>query len=90
MSFEQETNLTKIGIEDFEIKLFSPGPSNANDPQIGVLEFQVLMSNSTIQARERNDLLERLEDDATGLIHRANLISLRDYIRTRLNVEVLP
>jgi hypothetical protein len=32
----------------------------------------------------------RLGDDAPGLAHLSNLASLRDYIRTRLENEVLP
>jgi len=87
--FEQEINLTKVGIEDFEIRLFIPGPSNTEDVQAAKCEVQILMSDGTVIVREF-DLLERLGDDAPGLIHLSNLADLRDYIRIRLNNEVLP
>jgi hypothetical protein len=90
MAFEQEVNLTKDGIEDFEIVFFSPGPGNISGVQSGSLNFQILMSDGSIRTKEVNDLLDRLTDDAAGLVHLAALADLRDYIRTRLDNEVLP
>lgn len=89
MAFQQETNLTKVGIEDFEIALFVPGPGNTEGIQAAKCEVQILISDGTVIVREFN-LLERLGDDAPGLIHLSNLANLRDYIRVRLNAEVLP
>ncbi len=89
MPFEQQENITKIGIEDYEIRFFSPGPGNSEGIQAGELSYQVLMSNSNIEV-VLADLLLRLTDDAAGLIHLANLQDLRDYIRVRLNAEALP
>ncbi len=53
------------------------------------LNVQIKTSDGNIQ-NVSFDLLERLNDDAAGLVHLANLVSLRDYIRIRLNDEVLP
>ena len=89
MAFNQEVNTTKIGIEDFEIKLFVPGPSNVSDVQRGTISFQIALSNGGIETKIAN-LLDRLNDDATGQTHLANLASLRDYISTRLAAEALP
>jgi hypothetical protein len=89
MAFEQEVNLTKDGIEDFEIVFFVPGPGNVEGVQSGKVNFQISMSDGSIQERGA-DLLERLTDDPAGLVHLSNLVDLRDYIRTRLNNEVLP
>lgn len=89
MTFQQEANVTKVGIEDFEIQFFVPGPSNTENPQAGRLSAQILLSDGNIEVREYN-LLARLQDDPAGQQHLSNLASLRDYIRTRLNNEVLP
>ncbi len=90
MAFDREDNITKVGIEDFEIVLFVPGPSNTEGEQSGQLNFQILKSDGEIATKPIIDLLDRLGDDAAGLTHLSNLASLRDYIRTRLNDEVLP
>lgn len=89
MTFTQETNITKTGIEDFEIRFFVPGPGNTENVQTGELSVQVLQSDGSLLAKSY-DLLLSLTDDAPGLVHLANLASLRDYLRTRLNNEVLP
>ncbi len=91
MTFEQQQNITKDAIEDFEIVLFAPGPSNIDGVQSGKVNFQNLMSDDSIDGNNQvPDLLDRLTDDAEGLIHLANLASLRGYVRTRLNNEALP
>ncbi len=89
MVFEQQQNITKIGIEDFEIRFFVPGLGNVDGVQAGELSYQILMSDSNIEVAIA-DLLIRLTDDAAGLVHLANLQDLRDYIRARLNAEALP
>jgi hypothetical protein len=89
MAFEREENTTKDSIEDFEIKFFVPGPGNPSGIQAGVLEAQIASSDGSVDIREF-DFLARLQDDAAGQAHLANLAALRDYIRTRLNNEVLP
>lgn len=89
MAFDREQDITKDSIEDFEIVFFVPGPSNAGGVQAGQLNAQILMSDGSIENKPF-DLLARLEDDAEGQIHKAALASLRDYLRTRLNDEVLP
>jgi hypothetical protein len=90
MAFTQESNITKVGIEDFEITFFVPGPNNGDDVQSGRLSFQIRLSDGSIQPKSGVDLIARLQDDAAGLTHLANLVSLRNYIITRLNNEVLP
>jgi hypothetical protein len=91
MAFQQQENITKDGIEDFEIKFFVPGPSNADGVQSGKISYQILMSDGSIRGNNQvPDLLDRLTDDAAGLVHLANLADLRDYIRDRLNAEALP
>lgn len=89
MAFTRETDITKDAIGDFEIGLFVPGLSNVEGVQAGNLNVQIIMSDGSIEP-VLFDLLARLQDDAAGLTHLANLASLRDYIRTRLNDEVLP
>lgn len=90
MAFEQGQNITKVGIEDIEIRFFIPGPNNGNDVQSGQINFQYLMSDGSIRRGRQEDLLIRLTDDPTGTALLATLIDLRDYIRTRLNNEALP
>ncbi len=89
MAFEREQDITKDSIEDFEINFFVPGPSNTEGAQAGRLNAQIMMSDGTIENKSY-DLLARLQDDAEGQTHLVALASLRDYIRTRLNDEVLP
>lgn len=89
MAFNRETNITKESIQDFEISFFVPGPSNTDDGQSGILNAQIRFSDGSVETRSFN-LLARLQDDAAGQAHLANLASLRDYIRSRLNDEVLP
>jgi hypothetical protein len=89
MAFTRETNVTKETIQDFEITFFVPGPNNIDGIQSGKIRAQVGLSNGEIVLRTYN-LLARLNDDPIGQAHLANLITLRDYIITRLNAEVLP
>ena len=89
MAFTREIDITKDDIGDFEIGLFVPGASNTEGVQAGNLNAQIIMSDGSIEPVSF-DLLARLQDDAAGLIHLANLASLRDYIAARLNDEVLP
>lgn len=89
MSFIREENVTKETVKDFEIRFFVPDPLDEEGVQAGELSSQLGLSNGEIQV-VKFDLLARLQDDAAGLVHLTNLISLRDYIRTRLNDEVLP
>ena len=91
MAFEQRQNVTKDGIEDFEIVFFVPGPSNVDGAQSCNVNYQFLMSDGKIEGGNQvPNLLDRLTDDAAGLVHLANLADLRDYIRIRLNNEALP
>ena len=89
MAFQQETNLTKDEIGDFEIVLFVPQTITAETPQAGSINVQIVLSDGSIKTRSFN-LLDRLQDDAAGQAHLSNLASLRDYVRDRLVAEVLP
>lgn len=89
MAFEQQENVTITGFEDISISLFVPGISNVEGVQSGEIEIQLIQSNSQIRTVSY-DLLARLADDAAGLTHRTNLLALRDYILTRIPLEVLP
>lgn len=89
MAFQQEINVTKDSIQDFQIEFFVPGPDNIDGIQAGKLSAQIKTSDNLFINRDY-DLLVRLQDDAAGLVHLANLADLRDYIRIRLNAEVLP
>lgn len=89
MAFDREINVTKDAIADFEIVFFVPGPNNTNDPQAGTLSVQIILSDGTIQTRNFN-LLARLQDDPAGQQHLANLASLKNYIKNRLESELLP
>lgn len=89
MAFIREENLTKDAIGDFESKLLSHDPLDVEGEDSGLLSVQIKKSDGTIENR-RYDLLERLQDDSEGLGHLANLIDLRDYLRSRLEAEVLP
>lgn len=89
MAFEREENVTKDSVQDFEIKLFVPGPLNTEGTQSGAIEAQILKSDNSVLLKPY-DLLLRLQDDAEGLVHLSNLADLRDYVRIRLDAEVLP
>ncbi len=87
MSFPAEAIPTIIGRGAISIILYIPDPDNPNDVQYGRLEVQVKRSDG-IQVRTF-DLLARLTDDAAGQTHLANLVSLRPYIISRVNSEIL-
>lgn len=89
MPFEQQENVTIVGFEDISISLFVPGVSNIDGIQAGQIDIQLVLSNNQIKVISY-DLLARLGDDAAGLIHRANLLAMRDYILARIPAEVLP
>lgn len=90
MPFSQETNVTKERIAAIEIRLYARDPLDPDDANAGYLDFQIGMSDGTIQNRSRSDLIARLQDDAAGQQHLQNLVALRDYFRARLEAEVLP
>lgn len=80
---------TILGRGSISISLYIPDPDNPDDVQSGELSVQVKRSDG-IKVRDF-DLLERLTDDADGTnIHLPALIALRDYIITRVNLEMLP
>ncbi len=66
-----------------------PDPDNEDDHQYGELEVQVRYSDNTV-AQKKYDLLMRLKDDKAGKdTHLPALISLRNYILTRIDDEIL-
>jgi hypothetical protein len=60
-----------------------------NSIETGQIKIQIVTSSGQTFTRSYN-LIERLQDDAPGLVHLANLIALRDYLDIRLPDEVLP
>lgn len=88
--FTQEADITKDRIAAFELRLYARDPLAPDDQNAGYIVFQIGMSDGSIQNRQRNDFIERLQDDPVGQQHLQNLIALRDYIRVRLEDEVLP
>lgn len=88
MTFQQELNITVVDIGDFEVVFFIPKAGSLEN-DTGRLRTQIVMSDNSLRHRTY-DLLARLQDDAAGQAHLANLISLRNYIRARLENEVLP
>ena len=85
MAFSRENDVTKDTIGDYEIKFLR----SRSGPDTGEIEAQVILSSGEIFTRSYN-LIVRLQDDAAGLIHLANLVALRDYLDVRLDDEVLP
>jgi len=85
MAFQQATDIVATGIGDVEIRFFVPQVG----ADTGRISIQVFRSNGTIEVIEDN-LVARLQDDATGLTHLANLVSMRSYLKTRIIAEVLP
>lgn len=85
MAFEREVDVTKDSIGDYEITF----TVKVADTDTGEIEVQIVTSSGLIFTRTYN-LVERLQDDATGLTHLANLVALRDYLNLRLDDEVLP
>ncbi len=89
MAFQREVDITKDAIGDFEINFFVPDPLDLEGVQSGRFNPQIKKSDGSIE-KKSFDLLERLQDDAAGLVHLANLADLRDYLRTRAEDEILP
>lgn len=89
MAFTPATNVTIVGKGDRAITLFVPEVIDAEHPRTGEIEIQLKMSDGSIKVIKA-DLLARLADDATGLMHRANLLAMMTYIDGRIDAEVLP
>ena len=85
MAFQREDDVTKDIIGDYEVKFHR----NKSGPDTGEIETQIIVSSGEIFTRRYN-LIARLQDDAAGLVHLANLVALRDYLDLRLDDEVLP
>ncbi len=85
MAFQREDDVTKDTIGDYEVKFLR----SKSGPDTGEIEAQVILSSGEVFTRSYN-LIVRLQDDAAGLIHLANLVALRDYLDVRLDDEVLP
>lgn len=88
MAFEQADDKTKTGRGAISIVFYIPDPTKPNEVQSGQVEVQIHYSDGSIEVRTY-DLLERLGDDAPGGVHLFNLIDLREYIITRVNIEVI-
>ncbi len=89
MAFTREDDLTKDRIGAFKIIFHAADPLDPEDTNFGRLLPDIILSDGSIETKAFN-LLARLQDDAEGQTHLANLASLRDYIRKRLENQVLP
>ena len=85
MAFPREDDVTKDTVGNYEVKFLR----NRSEPDTGEIETQIILSSGEIFTRNYN-LIDRLQDDAAGLIHLDNLVALRDYLDVRLDDEVLP
>ncbi len=85
MAFEREVDVTKDTIGDYEITFMV----KVVGADTGEIEVQIVTSSGQIFTRTYN-LIARLQDNAAGLVHLANLVALRDYLNLRLDDEVLP
>lgn len=85
MAFTREDDVTKDVIGDYEVKFLR----SRSGPDTGEIEAQIIVTSGEIFTRSYN-LIARLQDDAAGLVHLANLVALRDYLDIRLDDEVLP
>lgn len=85
--FIRQINVTTTGFEDILISLFVPGENNTDGVQSGTIEIQLAQSNGELK-NVSYDLLARLGDDAEGITHRDNLLAMKNYILTRIAVEV--
>jgi hypothetical protein len=88
MAFQQAESVSPTGRGAMAISFYIPDPEIEDETQSGSLAVQIRYSDGSIQER-KFDLLARLQDDATGQGHLANLASLRDYIVARVESEVL-
>lgn len=85
MAFEREVDVTKDSVGDYRV-IFTV---HVTGPDTGEIETQIVTSSDGIFTRTYN-LIERLQDDPTGLVHLAALVALRDYLDIRLPDEILP
>lgn len=87
--FDRQQNPVITGVEDVSINLFIPGPGAEDSTNTGKIGIQLAQSNDKIKTVSF-DLIARLEDDAEGITHLSNLLSMRDYLKNRILAEVLP
>jgi hypothetical protein len=87
MAFPQAESASPTGRGAMSINFYIPD-SEGDETQSGSLAVQIKYSDGSIVER-RFDLLARLQDDSAGQAHLTNLASLRDYIISRVESEVL-
>lgn len=88
MTFARPSEPTIVDYGDIEITLFAPGANNPEGVQTGVVKVQYIWSDGMIRVH-KYDLLLRLQDDAEGQGYLTGLANLRDYIKNRIETEVL-
>jgi hypothetical protein len=89
MAFTPEAAITPDRRGAVSIVFHIPDPDDEDDVQYGRLEVQIKYTDNSVKAREF-DLLARLDDDAPGQTHLANLQSLKTYLIARIESELLP
>ena len=85
MAFPREENVTIENIGDYEVKFLR----SKSGSDTGEVEAQLILSSGEVYTRGYN-LIDRLQEDAEGLTHLANLRALKDYLDMCLDSEVLP
>ena len=88
MALEQAESISPTGRGAISINFYIPDPEHFQEEQSGTLNVQVRYSDGRVEEK-RYDLVARLQDDAAGEAHLANLADLRDYIITRVQTEVI-
>lgn len=89
MAFGKPTEPTIVDYGDISLELFAPGANNPEGEQAGRATVQYIWSDGQIRPHTY-DLLLRLQDDGAGQAHLSALADLRDYIKSRIEAEVLP
>ena len=94
MPFQPEQPIVPDRRGSVKIVFYIPDPDGPQFPgeaevQWGQLKVEIKYSDGTTQERVYN-LLVRLQDDAEGQTHLANLASLKAYIVSRIESELLP
>lgn len=88
MAFTEAQDKTKTGRGAISLELYIPDPAKPDEVRSGQVSGQVHYSDGSIE-EHREDLLARLQDDAAGQGHLANLGDLEDYIIARWDSQVV-
>ena len=88
MAFTQAEDKTKTGRGAISLVLYIPDLTKPDEVRSGEVSGQVHYSDGSVE-EYREDLLARLQDDAEGQEHLANLADLEDYVVARWDAQVV-